>query len=146
MDSKGIVTVDFLFTLFLTLIITIAGLNLIETNLNTEKSLEEDTKARLILERVANSINQVNSNLPGNIQEIFLPRNISGNSYILTVRSNHIILEFSNKKGKSIIFPINLVDFNMNRINEIKLYPGEKYKIKKSLDENNINVIQIYKV
>jgi len=146
MDSRGIATVDFLFTLFLTLLIAISTLNLIGTNLNTEKSIEEDTNGRLILEKVANSINQVNSNLPGNIQEIHLPTNISGNSYVIIVKSNHIILEFNNKKGKSAIFPINLVNFNMERIKEIKLYSGEDYKIKKSSDENNINVIQIYRV
>jgi len=146
MDSKGIATVDFLFTLFLTLIIAISSLNLIGTNLNTEYSIEEDTSARMILEKVTNSINQVNSNLPGNIQEIHLPPKISNYSYIITVKSTNIDLEFSNKKGKSAIFPVNLVDFNMNHINEVKLYCGENYKIKKSVNENNRNVIQIYKV
>ena len=145
MDSKGIATVDFLLTLFLTLIVTISMLNLIGTNLNTEKSIEEDINARMILEKVSNSINQVNSNLLGNIQEIHLPNNISTNNYIITVRSEDIILEFNNKKGRSVIFPINLVDFNMGHINEIKLYSGENYKIKKSLDESNISVIQIYR-
>lgn len=91
MDSKGIATVDFLFTLFLTLIISIATLNLIQTSLNSENSIEEDTNARMILERISNSINQVNSNLPGNIQEIHLPNNISTNSYIITVRYSYII-------------------------------------------------------
>ncbi|MCL2115533.1 MAG: hypothetical protein FWH29_04855 [Methanobrevibacter sp.] len=146
MDSKGIATVDFLLTLFLTLIIAISVLNLIETNLDTEKSIEEDINGRMILEKIANIINQVNSNLPGNIQEIHLPNNISSNSYIITVKSNYIILEFNNKKGKSAIFPINLVDFNKEPLNEIKLYSGESYKIKKSLDDNGINVIQIYRV
>ena len=146
MDSRGIATIDFLFTIFLTLIIAISTLSLIETNLNTEKSIEEDVSGRMILEKVANSINQVNSNLPGNIQEIHLPNNISGYSYVITVRSNHITLEFNNKKGRTVIFPINLVDFNMEYINEIKLYSGENYKIKKCLDEKNLNVIQIYEV
>lgn len=146
MDSKGIATVDFLFTLFLTLIITISILNLIETNLSSVNSIEEDTNARMILEKISNSINQVNSNLPGNIQEINLPNNISTNSYIITIRSDSIILEFNNKKGRSVIFPITLVNFNMERINEVKLYSGENYKIKKFLDENNISVIQIYRI
>ena len=146
MDSKGIVTVDFLFTIFLTLIIAISALSLIETNLNSEKSIEEDVNGRIILEKVANSINEVSSNLEGNIQEVHLPNNISNYSYIITVKSNDIDLEFYNKKGKSAIFPVNLVDFNMEHLNEIKLYSGEDYKIKKSLDENNMAVIQIYKV
>ena len=143
MDSKGIATVDFLFTIFLTMIIAISTLNLIGTNLSTEKSIEEDTSGRIILEKLANSINQVSSNLPGNIQEIHLPKNISGNSYIIIVKSNNITLEFNNKKGKAVIFPINLVDFNMVSINEVKLYSGEDYFIKKSFDENNKSVIQI---
>ncbi|MDR2967100.1 MAG: hypothetical protein LBU74_04060 [Methanobacteriaceae archaeon] len=146
MDSKGIATVDFLFTLILTLIIAISTLNLIGTNLNTEKSIEEDINGRIILEKLANSINQVNSNFPGNIQEIHLSNNISNNSYIITVKSGYITLEFNNKEGKSAIFPINLVDFNMEHVTEIKLYSGENYKIKKSLDKNNISVIQIYRV
>ena len=145
MDSKGIATVDFLFTLFLTLIITISILNLIGTNLNTEKSIEDDTSARMILEKVSNAINHVNSNLPGNAQKIHLPKNISSYSYVITVKSRYIVLEFNNKKGSSAIFPINLVDFNMKHINEIKLYSGEEYNIKKTLNENNLTVVQIYR-
>ena len=121
-------------------------LNLIGTNLTTEKSIEEDVTGRIILEKVSNSINQVNSNLPGNIQEIHLPNNISTHNYIITVRSEYITLEFNNKKGRSVIFPINLVDINMEYINEIKLYSGESYKIKKSLDGNGVSVIQIYRI
>ncbi len=92
MDSKGIATIDFLFTIFLMLIISIGVLNLIEDKLNTTKNIEEDIQGRLILNKVSDSINQLNSNGKGYSKKIDLPQSIANHNYIIIIESNEIIL------------------------------------------------------
>jgi len=146
MDSKGISTVDFIFTIFLSLIIVIVGLNLIGNNLEDEVIMEEELNGRMIVDSIANSINEVNSNNLGHIQEISLPKNISNKSFSITINQNEVLIEFGNRKGESTIFPTRLANSNKDIVNEIKLYPGESVKIQKSLDNNNLTIIQIYNI
>lgn len=146
MDSKGISTVDFIFTIFLSLIIVVVGLNLIGNNLEDEVIMEEELNGRMIVDKVANSINEVNSNNLGHIQEITLPKNISNRSFSITINQNEVIIGFGNRKGESTIFPARLANTNKDIVNEIKLYPGESYKIQKSLDNDNLTIIQIYRI
>lgn len=146
MDSNGIATLDLIFTIFLMMIITITSLNLIEERLNMEKNIDEHVQGRLLIEKVANIINQVNINGNGYSTKINLPQNIQNNSYSILVKSDEIILEFNNKKGKSTILPLKLEDSNNLMINEIKIYGGNSYLFKKSLNDNNISSIKIYKI
>lgn len=146
MDSRGIITVDFLFSIFLSLTIIIIGLNLIGNNLEDERIIEEELNGRMIIDSIANSINEVNSNNLGHIQEINLPKNISNKSFSITISQNKVLIEFGNRKGESVIFPVRLANINKDIVNEIKLYPDESYKIQKSLDNDNLTVIQIYNV
>lgn len=55
----------------------------------------------------------------------------------MRIRSNEIIIDCDNKKGKSIIFPINLIDKDNHHLDQINLYNGEKYLIEKK-DNGNI--------
>lgn len=146
MDSRGIITVDFLFSIFLSLAIIIIGLNLIGNNLEDERIIEEELNGRIIIDSIANSINEVNSNNLGHIQEINLPKNIFNKSFSITISQNKVLIEFGNRKGESVIFPVRLANINKDIVNEIKLYPDESYKIQKSLDNDNLTVIQIYNV
>ncbi|MBZ9571493.1 hypothetical protein KQY27_08025 [Methanobrevibacter sp. TMH8] len=146
MDSRGISTVDFIFTIFLSLIIFIIGLNLIGNNLEDTMVMEEELNGRMIVDSIANSINEVNSNNIGHIQEITLPKNVSKRSFSITINQNKVLIEFGNRKGDSAIIPIRLANFNKDIVNEIKLYPSESYKIQKSSDDNNLTIIQIYKI
>lgn len=146
MDSKGISTVDFIFTIFLSLIIVGVGLNLIGNNLEDEVIMEEELNGRMIVDNIANSINRVNSNNLGHIQEISLPKNISNRSFSITINQNEVLIEFGNRKGESTIFPTRLANTNKDIVNEIKLYPGESVKIQKSLDNDNLTIIQIYRI
>ena len=146
MDSKGISTVDFIFTIFLTLTIAIIGLNLIGNNLENQMIMEEEINVRMIVDNIANSINQVNSNSLGHIQEITIPKNISNKSFSITINQNKVLIVFGNRKGESTIFRARLANVNGDIVNEIKLYPGESVKIQKSLDNDNLTVIKIYMV
>jgi len=146
MDSKGISTIDFIFTIFLSLIIVSLGLNLIGNNLEDMVILEEELNGRMVLDNIATTINEVNSNNLGHIQEITLPMNLSSRPFSITINQNEVLIEFGNRKGKSTIFPIRLANINKNIVNEVKLYPGESVKIQKSLDNDNLTIIQIYRI
>jgi len=146
MDSKGIATVDLIFTIFLTLTIAGIGLNLIGNNIENQMIIEDEINVRMVVDNIANSINQVNSNSLGHIQEITLPNNISNKSFVVTLKQNEVVIVFGNRKGKSTIFPTRLANTNGDIVNEIKLYPGESVKIQKSLNNDNLAVIKIYRV
>ena len=146
MDSKGIATVDLIFTIFLTLTIAAIGLNLIGNNLENEMIMEEELNVRMTVDKIANSINEVNSNNLGHIQEITIPNNISNKSFTITVKQNEVLIAYGNRKGESSIFSTRLANINGDNVNEIKLYPGESVKIQKSLDKDNLSVIKIYRV
>ena len=146
MDSKGIATVDLIFTIFLTLTIACIGLNLIGNNIENQMIIEDEINVRMVVDNIANSINQVNSNSLGHIQEITLPNNISNKSFVVTLKQNEVVIVFGNRKGKSTIFPTRLANTNGDIVNEIKLYPGESVKIQKSLNNDNLAVIKIYRV
>lgn len=143
MDSRGIYTIDFLFSIFLTLTIGIIILNLIGNALEDQKTIEEDMGGRILIDNIANTINQVNSNNLGYMKKINIPDNISGKDFKITINYDEVVLELENKKADSALIPIRIVNINLEPIEEVKIYPGNSYKIKKLLDNDNLTVIQI---
>ena len=144
MDSKGIATVDLIFTIFLTLTIALIGFNLIGNNIENQMIFEEELNVRMTVDKIANSINEVNSNNIGHIQLVNIPNNISNRSFTITVKQNEVLITYGNRKGESTIFPTRLANINGDVVNEIKLYPGESVKVQKALDNDNLTVIKIY--
>lgn len=145
MDSKGFTTIDFVFTLFLTLIIIILTLNLFGTSIDNKNIIEEDINSRLLMDKLANSINQVSSNKVGNANEIFI-FNISPNYYYFSITKDKIVIKYQDKTGESNIIPIRLINYNKELINEFRMNKGERYIIRKILDNDNLTAIQIYNI
>ena len=137
MDSKGIINIELLFCTLIIILLLIINLPMIEQNLNSNMEIDEDTEGRFLLNHIANSINEVNSKGYGFIKKIKLPESINGNYYSILVNSNEVIVEFNNKKGKSSINPIKLVDSNNKTIDNVQLYNDRTYLIKKTLLNNN---------
>lgn len=141
MDKKGQVNIELLLCIILSIMILITIIPYlnqnIESNLNTENNLE----GRILLNQIANDINQVNSNMYGFSKYIQLPDKIENNNYLITVKTTEIILEYKNKKGKSNINPINIINSKNESLFEIKLYNGCEYKISKELINNTQNNI-----
>jgi hypothetical protein len=145
-DSKGIATVEFIFIVFLMIFLSLSTLNLFETRFQSLTNMEEDIEGRIILEKISNIFNEISSLGPGYQSELKLPNYIADHGYTITIKSDDLVLEFNNKKGKSIIFPINIVNSNNEEVNQIKMVSGNDYIIKNSLDDNNNSVINIYNV
>lgn len=62
MDNNGIFSIDYLFSLFMLIIIAIAFLSYSENYIDTFENIKLNIEGRIILDKVANSINQINSN------------------------------------------------------------------------------------
>ena len=137
MDSKGIINLELLFSTLIIILLIIINFPMIEENLNSNIEIEENNECRLLLNHIANSINEVNSRGYGFNKKIRLPESINENHYSIIVKNNEIIIEFNNKKGRSQINPINLVDANNKTMDSVQLFKGRNYLIEKRLINDN---------
>lgn len=135
-DKKGQLNIEFLFCIILTILILTSITPYLTQNINSNLNIQSNLEGRTLLNQISSDINQVNSNNYGFSKIIQLPKKIDNSSYLLTIKSNEIIIEYKNKKGKSKIIPINLIDSNEENLKEQKLYNGAKYKISKKLITN----------
>ena len=137
MDSKGLLNIEYLFCIIIGILILITLMPLLDDNLNANIELNEEASARILLDNISGSINEVNSNSYGFIKRIDLMEKIANHSYKITVKSNEVDLEFNNKKGKTQISPIKLVNANNESLDKIELYSGNSYFIEKILVDDN---------
>lgn len=134
MDNQGFISIDYLFSIFLILLIAIGILYFSESTLNSAENIEKTTSYRLFLDNIADEINQVNSNGANFSKVISLPYKIQDNSYVLTLSEDSLTLDIDNRKASTNIFPIKLEN-NL----DVDLYGGNSYLIKKE-DESTISV------
>ena len=134
MDNQGFISIDYLFSIFLIILIAIGILYFSESTLNSAENIEKTTSYRLFLDNIADEINQVNSNGANFSKVISLPYKIQDNSYVLTLSGDSLTLDIDNRKASTNIFPIKLEN-NL----DVDLYGGNSYLIKKE-DENTISV------
>ena len=137
MDSKGIINIELLFCILILILLLIVNLPMIEKGLNSDIEIHENSEGRFLANHIADSINEVNSNEYGFRKKIKLPESIEGNFYKIIVTERETIVEFNNKKGKSVINPIKLIDTSNKSIERIELYNGRTYLIEKTLINDN---------
>lgn len=137
MDSKGIINIELLFCTLIVILLLITNLPMIENGLNSNIEIHENSKGRILANHIADSINEVNSNEYGFGKKIKLPESIDGNFYRILVNERETIVEFNDKKGKSTINPIKLVDSSNKTLENIELYNGRTYLIEKTVVNDN---------
>ena len=126
MNEKGFISIEVIFSIFIILIIATSILFYAQSNFESSKNIESNFNHRLILDNLANCINQVNSNGDGFSKNVFLDQ--KGYPYKITVEKNKLTIDYSNKKGEVAILPI---DINRN----YDLYSGHSYLIEKNNGE-----------
>ena len=125
MDNKGFISVEYLFSLFIVLIIALGVLFYASASISTGLNIEDSVTHRMILDEVADVISQVNSNGEGYSKYIKLP---SDKGYFeITVQRNELTIHYDGKKGQSQLI---LADFN----SKYKLVSGRGYVISKTSD------------
>ena len=137
MDSKGIINIELLFCTLILILLLIVNLPMIEKGLSSDIEIHENSEGRFLASHIADSINEVNSNEYGFKRKIKLPESVEGNFYKIIVTERETIVEFNNKKGKSVINPIKLIDTSNKSIERIELYNGRTYLIEKTLVNDN---------
>lgn len=120
MDKKGVISLEAIFSIFIMLLIVASILFYAQSNLESDKNIESSFSHRLILDNLANYINQVNSNGEGFSKKVLLPQ--KEYAYKITVEKSKLTIEYSNKKGEVAILP---ADINGN----YELYGGRSYLI-----------------
>lgn len=125
MDNKGFISIEYLFSIFVILIIAIPLLFLSQSAIESSLNIDDSVAHRLILDDVANSISQVNSNGEGYSKSIKLPSDVG--YYEITVENNKLTIEYGNKKGETLLSLSNLDS-------KYKLHSGASYLISKNND------------
>ena len=123
MDNKGFISVEFLFSLFIILIIATGLLVYSQNTINSSSNIESDFNHRLILDNVANTINQVDSH--GEFYSRYIKMPVTDKNYVLILEKNKLTIEYGNKKGEM------FVPF-IDSYSTYKMYPGCIYEIEKT--------------
>lgn len=123
MDNKGFISIEYLFSIFVILLIAIPLLFLSQSAIESSFNIEDNVAHRLVLDGVANEISQVNSNGEGYSKSIKLPSNLG--YYEITVDKMKLTIEYDGKKGET-LFPLSNID------SKYKLHSGQSYKISKN--------------
>ena len=125
MDNKGFISIEYLFSLFILIIIALGVLFFASSSISSSLNIEDSVTHRLILDDVANQISQVNSNGAGYSKYLKLP---SDKGYFeITVENNKLTMDYSDKKGETV-----LMFANMDK--KYKLVSGRSYRITKTSD------------
>ena len=123
MDNKGFISIEYLFSLFILVIIALGVLFFASSAISSSLNIEDGITHRLILDEVANQISQVNSNGAGYSKYIRLP---SDKGYFeITVERNRLTMEYDDKKGETLMMLANMDS-------PYKLVSGKSYLITKT--------------
>ncbi|WP_405284936.1 hypothetical protein [Methanobrevibacter sp.] len=123
MDDKGFISIEYLFSIFVILIIAIPLLFLSQSAIESSLNMQDSVSHRLILDDVANTISQVNSNGEGYSKSLTLPSDKG--YYEITVENNKLTIQYGDKKGETLL-PLSITD------SKYKLYSGKSYLISKN--------------
>ena len=123
MDNKGFNSIEYLFSIFILVIIALGVLFYASSTIESSLNIEDAVTHRLILDDVANQISQVNPNGVGYSKCIRLP---SDKGYFeITVERNSLTMEYGDNKGETVMMFANLDS-------EYKLISGKSYLITKT--------------
>lgn len=123
MDNKGFISIEYLFSLFILVIIALGLLFFASSSISSSLNIEDSVDHRLILDDVANQIAQVDSNGVGYSKILKLPSDRG--YYEITVDKNRLTMKFSDKKGESMLI---LADIG----SKYTLVSGRSYMISKT--------------
>ena len=106
MDNKGFISIEYLFSLFILIIIALGVLFYASASISTSLNIGDSVSHRIILDDVADAISQVNSNGIGYSKYIKLP---SDRGYFeITVEKNKLTMEYDGKKGETQMMPASI--------------------------------------
>ena len=117
MDDKGFISIEYLFSLFIILIIALGMLFYASSTLQSSLNIEDSATHRLILDNVADAISQVNSNGEGY------------SKYVQTVSVNPHLLHWTNS-WKNSPFTKEENELLLSKVNKLKAIHKSDLKTK----------------
>lgn len=142
-EECGNLSVDFLFSIFLFLLL-MGGLTfLIADRYDMVEGTQELAQSRSILENIAFTINQVYAGGEGHSIRVQLPPNINKKEYMVTVNSTGVIIKLQGKKGWAIVAPQRFSAGILGESSTITMLPGRNYIVLNMKDDNGFNWIII---
>lgn len=131
MDDKGFISIEYLFSIFIVLIIALGLLFFTQSTIESNIDIGDNLEHRLILDNLAGVINQVNSHGEGYSAYVHLDSKVG--FYEITVDWDKLTMKYSDREGETQILPIIISS-------KYKLYSGRTYLISKT--ENGKIVIE----
>ena len=125
MDDKGFISIEYLFSIFILLIIASGLLFFTQATIESNNNIENNVEHRLVLDNLASIINQVNSHGEGYSAYIHMDSGIG--YYEITVEWDKLTMKHSNKISETKILPLKISS-------RYELYSGKTYLISKTED------------
>ncbi|MCF0226501.1 MAG: hypothetical protein HUK28_04190 [Methanobrevibacter sp.] len=141
MDNKGFISIQYLFSIFILILIASCILFVAAYYISSTENIEKHSTIRIVLDEICDDVNQVNSNGENYSKQIQLPSTIKGDKYSLKVSKNKIVFSGGGRMAENYIIPINLVKKDI-KIDNIELYGGNSYLIKKH-GKSQVSITQI---
>ncbi|WP_040682683.1 hypothetical protein [Methanobrevibacter boviskoreani] len=144
-DNIGVISIDFLFSYAVLILITAVLLSFAYSNLGNINSEEQNLEERLILDSLSDSINSVSLNKVGYSRKISLKGDVQGYPYTVQVYNNHLILYDKFNSLESIIIPVNIKTFTGTTAYSFRLDSGSTYLLT-NVEEGNSTYVRFRKL
>lgn len=125
MDEKGFISIEYLFSIFIILIIASGLLFFTQATIESSNNIENNLEHRLVLDNLASIINQVNSHGDGYSAYVHLDSGIG--YYKIIVEWDKLTMKHSNRISETQILPLKISS-------KYELYSGRTYLISKTED------------
>jgi hypothetical protein len=126
MDQKGILSADLIFATLLLLMVIASALSIISTGMDSAENTEF-SKAKVLADSVARTINTAYTNGDGNYIIFNFDNSSSDFNYLVYVTNTGVNVEYKSKNASSSIIPSNYLSSNSTVI-----HPGESYNVSNS--------------
>ncbi|MBU4535615.1 MAG: hypothetical protein KKF16_07305 [Euryarchaeota archaeon] len=144
MDEEGHLSVEFIITILVMILMGMGMVDIVSERMDLAYEAEKLSEARFLAEKVASNINKVNSAGNGHEIKITLPEKVGKSSYLLWVNSSGVYVEQGGRKGKAVIYPVNIW-FNASYGPGYRMMPGKTYRLLNKMN-NGKTVIYIINV
>ncbi len=140
-DNKAVISMDFLFSFFILIILSTIVFGFVYSNLSNIYSDNENIEERLILDSIASQINRVSSKDLGYSTVIHLKEEVYGYPYYIRVNKNTITLYDNFNRADSSIYPIIIKNKYGSSLSYINLYSGSDYRVSKEVKNNQTFIL-----
>jgi hypothetical protein len=143
MDNHGWISTDFMMASIVIIAIIISFIAIADQRMETVKTIEEMSDARVLVETIAETIVTVYSNGENCYTTIKMPPTVANETYSIKINSSGVYIRYRNMLGTAFIPPNIIPDIQSSNIT---MLPDENYNFSNVKDENQNNVVVIKKV